>query len=242
MLLGAGFGHQLGRPPRRSHGAGCSGAAVRGGCLFQQSWGAQCPQFRLMALVDHAGASPSPAPAAPRGGCAVGPRAKGHRGGKHVGPRRCKSGTEPQVEPSLQDQGGCSHPHPPTQDRTPVPRIKPQPGHPHAGDGGDLSLPPPWAQAGLSNDKSQPQAACQGQPWHHHEHSTCVNARGAGANLPPSTALGTPGTSQHHPAGHRTPPKTPAPIRMNPGVTEPGQLSMPLRRSIGYKHPEHVGR
>lgn len=77
-----------------------------------------------------------------------------------------------------------------------------------------LSMPPPWPQAGFSGDKSQLQAARQGQAWHGREDACPLMA--ARLRMPElsgctsATPLAAPASPQHHPVGSCTPPKHPS--------------------------------
>lgn len=77
-----------------------------------------------------------------------------------------------------------------------------------------LSMPPPWPQAGFSGDKSQLQAARQGQAWHGREDTrplmaACLQMPELSGCTSP-TPLAAPASPQHHPVGSCTPPKHPS--------------------------------
>lgn len=142
--------------------------------------------------------APHPARETPRGGRAVAPRAKGRRWRRDRGQGNgANQGlSTKRSRPSRPGGGCCRGPCPPTRHQTPMPWLKP--GCPHTGGCGDPSMPPPWAQAELSGDKSQPRATRQGQPRRGHEDARtrsqhlCKCLSRAGASLPPHWLPGAP--------------------------------------------------
>lgn len=145
-------------PPVAAHS---SGSAAGLGCLSRRIWGTRFPQFSSGQPA--LGAAPRPGHSAP-GRDVLCPPPKCHRGVLSIWDQG--NGTKQGLNPKQS--------HPPAQGAAAIPKPSPgtqplchgsevTPGCPHSGD---PPVPLPWAQAGLSSDKSQPQAAHQGQPWH----------------------------------------------------------------------------